>query len=71
MHGIQHLFRQHALDKQSSADCWHSSSFSNGRKNDSNSDLKTWSQGMWYECKFHFYNLKYIRYSRSSFGSVS
>lgn len=24
MHGIQHLFRQHALEKQSSTDSWHS-----------------------------------------------
>lgn len=24
MHGIQHLFRQHALDKQTSTDSWHS-----------------------------------------------
>lgn len=24
MHGIQHLFRQHALDKQTSSDSWHS-----------------------------------------------
>lgn len=24
MHGIQHLFRQHALDKQSSTESWHS-----------------------------------------------
>lgn len=24
MHGIQHLFRQHALDKQPSTESWHS-----------------------------------------------
>lgn len=24
MHGIQHLFRQHALEKQNSTDSWHS-----------------------------------------------
>lgn len=24
MHGIQHLFRQHALEKQGSTDSWHS-----------------------------------------------
>lgn len=40
MHGIQHLFRQHALDKQTSSDSWQSAC-------DSNSDLKAtpWSQG--------------------------
>lgn len=52
MQGIQNLFRQHALDKQSSAEGWHSS-FSKGRSissaHDSSSDLKTaalWNQGM-------------------------
>jgi hypothetical protein len=25
MHGIQHLFRQHAMEKQTSVDSWHSS----------------------------------------------
>lgn len=51
MHGLQNLFRQHALDKQNSADSWHSA-YSNGRSisaHDSNSDLKSgspWSQGM-------------------------
>ncbi|XP_049278470.1 uncharacterized protein LOC125761414 isoform X3 [Anopheles funestus] len=29
MHGIQHLFRQHALEKQASADSWHSANSSN------------------------------------------
>uniref|UniRef100_A0AAG5CZH9 CBS domain-containing protein n=1 Tax=Anopheles atroparvus TaxID=41427 RepID=A0AAG5CZH9_ANOAO len=30
MHGIQHLFRQHALEKQASADSWHSANGSVG-----------------------------------------
>lgn len=40
MHGIQHLFRQHALEKQASSDSWQSAC-------DSGSDLKSasWSQG--------------------------
>jgi hypothetical protein len=40
MHGIQHLFRQHALEKQTSGDSWQSAC-------DSSSDLKAspWSQG--------------------------
>lgn len=50
MHGIQHLFRQHAIEKQTSTDSWHST-YSNGRSisaNDSNSDLKSspWNQGI-------------------------
>lgn len=49
MHGLQHLFRQHAIEKQTSTDSWHST-YSNGRAistNDSNPDLKSspWSQG--------------------------
>lgn len=58
MHGIQHLFRQQAVEKQSSTDSWHSSSasftqppYTNGRviSNDSTTDLKPpiWSQGLW------------------------
>lgn len=40
MHGIQHLFRQHALEKQTSSDSWQSAC-------DSSSDLRgtPWSQG--------------------------
>lgn len=51
MHGIQHLFRQHAIEKQTSTDSWHSA-YSNGRSSlsgsNSNSDLKSspWNQGM-------------------------
>jgi len=50
MHGIQHLFRQHAIEKQTSTDSWHSS-YSNGRTlsaSNSNSDLKAspWNQGI-------------------------
>lgn len=46
MHGIQHLFRQHALEKQTSGDSWQSAC-------DSSSDLKAspWSQGK----KIHIY----------------
>ena len=51
MHGIQHLFRQHAIDKQTSTDSWHSA-YSNDRSlsaSNSNSDFKSssspWSQG--------------------------
>lgn len=50
MHGIQHLFRQHAIEKENSTDSWHST-YSNGRTisaSDSNSDFKSsspWSQG--------------------------
>jgi hypothetical protein len=53
MHGIQHLFRQHALDKQPSSENWNSShQYLNGRSistHDSNSDLKVgspWNQGI-------------------------
>jgi hypothetical protein len=50
MHGIQHLFRQHAIEKQPSTDSWHST-YSNGRTlsaSNSNSDLKSspWNQGI-------------------------
>lgn len=33
MHGIQHLFRQHAIEKQVSTDSWHSAATSNGTLN--------------------------------------
>lgn len=53
MHGIQHLFRQQAIEKQSSIDSWQSAnpafaSYANGRAstNDSASDLKSWNQGL-------------------------
>ena len=56
MNGIQHIFRQQAVDKQTSLDSWHSAnpsfstSYSSGR--DSNNDLKPpiWNQGMWEKC---------------------
>ena len=55
MHGIQHLFRQHAMEKQSSVDSWHSANqgfapYANGRAgtNESISDMKppVWNQGL-------------------------
>lgn len=55
MHGIQHLFRQHAIDKQTSHDSWHTAnpgyaSYTNSRAgtNDSIGDLKPpiWNQGL-------------------------
>ncbi|KAG5679542.1 hypothetical protein PVAND_009102 [Polypedilum vanderplanki] len=47
MHGIQHLFRQHAIEKQTSSDSWHSTYGRTMSANDSNSDLKSsspWNQ---------------------------
>lgn len=56
MNGIQHLFRQQAVDKQASVDSWHSANqsfmhpYANGRSGspcNSNGDIKppNWSQG--------------------------
>jgi hypothetical protein len=53
MHGIQHLFRQHAVEKQSSIDSWHSAinqPYANGRSvnNGSATDVEKppiWNQG--------------------------
>ena len=65
MHGIQNLFRQHALDKQSSADSWNSA-YSNGRSisaHDSSSELKTaspWSQGS--EWHSFFFNSSFVNF---------
>lgn len=66
MNGIQHVYRQHAVDKQTSIDSWHSAhpsfsaQYTNGK--DSNNDLKPpiWSQGM-----FEF------RVKQSSFWSTT
>lgn len=58
MHGIQHIFRQQAVEKQPSVDSWHSAEnnylpYANGRShstasNESNGDLKPhhWNQGI-------------------------
>lgn len=61
MQGIQHLFRQQAVDKQSSIESWHSANqpfhqpYSNGRSvsNDSNGDVKppAWNQGNVMQCR--------------------
>uniref|UniRef100_A0A182NSA9 Uncharacterized protein n=1 Tax=Anopheles dirus TaxID=7168 RepID=A0A182NSA9_9DIPT len=40
MHGIQHLFRQHALEKQASTDSWHSANGSVVGGNSSNQTLQ-------------------------------
>lgn len=45
MHGIQQIFRQHEIEKQSSIDSWQSSlSSTSGKGNDSNMDFP-WNQG--------------------------
>jgi hypothetical protein len=50
MQGIQHLFRQHAIEKQTSVDSWHSAPYANGRTGitETNVDLKPalWNQGL-------------------------
>lgn len=55
MNGIQHLFRQHAMEKQSSVDSWHSANqgfepYANSRAgtNDSVNEMKPpmWNQGL-------------------------
>lgn len=66
MHGIQHLFRQHAVEKQSSIDSWHSAkasfsnpSYSNGRISDSKPPV--WNQGsLWKVFDIFFFAHKRI-----------
>lgn len=54
MQGIQQMFRQHNVDKQSSIESWHSasnnsscSSYTNGRVSvESVNEMKPWNQGL-------------------------
>lgn len=50
MHGIQHLFRQHALEKDSSLDSWQPSFASKGTEKSLNGSLNmsndNWDQGI-------------------------
>lgn len=63
MQGIQQMFRQHAVDKQSSIDSWHSTSTNNSSSCNSSytngkvelvNELKPWNQGLLSRSPFSF-----------------
>lgn len=63
MHGIQQMFRQHAVDKQSSIDSWNSNSTNNSSSCNSSytngkvelvNELKPWNQGLLSRSPFPF-----------------